>query len=203
MKESLSESPRWTAAWDREPDLDRLKYALRLLKTNPSQAARVFEELAQVGSVMSMMYLGWMYHNRNKDPEGLARAEFWYRRALDSGYIPATRLLGDVYRRMSNYNLALKTFEVGDKNNYLPATFRIGVMKLKGQGMRRDVSGAIDIWERASKRGHLLSKRNLARLYISGAAGARNIPKGAIMMWNVFLQLIKENKLDPNGEVLR
>lgn len=203
MQANQSGLSNWTAKWDIEPDLARLKHAHNLSKIDTKRAALIFEELAEAGSVMSMMYLGWMYHNQHRAVEKLEKAEYWYRRALECGYVPSTRLLGDVYRMMSKFDMALETFEIGDANNYLPATFRIGVMKFNGQGIPRDVSGAIEIWRRASRQGHLLSRRNLARAYISGRAGAGKIPVGLCIMLGIFRDWFRVYRDNPESELLR
>lgn len=44
--------------WENEPDLDRLKLAFELRKSDQKRSLEEFRYLAEIGSVNSMIYLG-------------------------------------------------------------------------------------------------------------------------------------------------
>src|SRR5690349_4437601 len=66
--------------WRREPDLSRLYDAYHALDADPLRGLAELQELAQIGSEMSMMYLGNAFATGNGATVDLAQAAIWFGR---------------------------------------------------------------------------------------------------------------------------
>jgi TPR repeat protein len=70
---------------DNESDLDALRRAYDDLRSDPSRALLQLRDLADRGSVMSMIYLGYARGKGIGSPVDLAEAEKWFKGAYDAG----------------------------------------------------------------------------------------------------------------------
>jgi TPR repeat protein len=108
--------------WEGEPDLNRLRRARAMLKVDERKALEEFEELANQGSLMSMLYLGWQYIGPSETGNNLDQAEIWFRRATNGGSILGSFYLGTLYRNSGRYSDALETYNIGADKRYPPLT---------------------------------------------------------------------------------
>lgn len=174
--------------WDREPDIDLLRVAYDMRKTNPSQAQAGLQQLAERGSVMSMVYLAQMYESGIGVQIDSAMAENWYKLASDRGSVLATYQLGRLLLNKHDYSSAERLFLSGLEAGYAPAIHMLGLMYKRGQGVPKDMDQARHFFERAMDLGHIYAKRNLAIAMLKGNFGLRNIPKGL----GLFISGIKD-----------
>jgi TPR repeat protein len=69
--------------WADEPDLDRLRSAYALQSSDPKRALAEFQALADIGSVMSLNYIAYIFEIGRGVPRDLAKAEEYYQRACN------------------------------------------------------------------------------------------------------------------------
>ena len=145
--------------WENEPDLEQLRRAHSLLRSNPAQALLALKALAERGSTMSMLYIGEAYDEKGAATTDLTRAAEWYSRAADRGSTLGRYKLGRVYLDLERYGEARQMFEMGVSENYAPSMNMLGMMYMKGIGINRDVSRARPLFERSASLGHVFAKK--------------------------------------------
>lgn len=146
--------------WDDEPDLAGLKSAWDILAVDIDQSLALFGNLADKGSIMSMVYIGRVFDIGKHVNRDAAKAKYWYKGAADKGSIEASYYLGRLYLECHNSDEAYKLFEFGANRGYGPSMNALGIMYMKGIDGRKDVSKAIKILRAAVDVGHVYAKRN-------------------------------------------
>src|SRR5262245_1150397 len=126
-----------TDVWDNEPDLTQLRHAYALLAVDPHEALTELHNLADRGSVMSMVYIAHAIRNGIGTRMDLPQAEAWYRRAADRGSLLALYEVGRIYLEMENYPKAVETFSKGVTKNHAPSMHMLGLMYLEGNGVAK------------------------------------------------------------------
>ena len=187
-----------------EPDMDRLISAYRLLQTEPGpKVFRELEELAELGSLSSMVYLGCAYQHGMGTEKDMSAAETWFRRGYDSGSKLALYYLGHLYLAKKEYDNAEVVFVSGMKINYSPAIFCLGCMYLEGTGVIKQPDQARILFEKASGLGHVFAKRFLAKMYLSGRYGIFFFLKGVLLLVGAMKDFLVIAKSDPDSDLLR
>jgi TPR repeat protein len=93
-----------------------------------------------------------------RDPE-MARTLFT--RAAEAGYPWGKYHLGNLAFSEESYATAKRWFEAAASDDVLPAIFHLGVMHQLGLGVPANEEVACSYYERASRRGHVLARRNI------------------------------------------
>ncbi len=168
----------------------RLQQAYALRETDPARAFEEYRTLSADGYPDAMMQLAWCYQEGIGTVTNMSLAELWFRRAYEKGTDRAKRqaiyYLGRYYLMQKDYSKARDIFSIGDAINYSPATYHLGRLYWRGIGVKKQPSEARMLFERASKQGHLLAKRNLAILLMSGRFGIWNIFRGLYLLFQSF-----------------
>lgn len=168
----------------------RLYHAIALQKLEPVRAFAELNTLSQEGHPASMVSLARCYQYGIGTPIDTIKAETWYRHALETGSGRTKRralyYLGRLYLNQKNYAKAREMFAAGVELNDPPALYNLGRIYWRGLGIKAKPSEARVLFERASELGHLLARRNLAVLLMSGRFGVFNFIKGLYMMPKVI-----------------
>jgi hypothetical protein len=130
------------------------------------EAFRIYRSLADGGSPSAQDFLGWMYLEGKgvvRDPE-MARTLFT--RAAEAGYPWGKYHLGYLALCEENYAVAKRWLEAAASDDVLPAIFRLGVLYQLGLGVPANEEVACNYYERASQRGHVLARRNIAGIML-------------------------------------
>ncbi|KAM4807580.1 LRP2-binding protein [Rhinophrynus dorsalis] len=104
-------------------------------------------------------------------PHSDKEAEMWWLLAADNGNpkasVKAQSTLGMFYSRPPNVNLKKAFFWHAEAcgNGSLESQGVLGVMYLKGQGIRKDLQSAMECLKAASERGNLYAQGNLVGYY--------------------------------------
>jgi TPR repeat protein len=189
--------------WSVEPDLEALRRARALLKTDKAQALRELAPLAERGSLVAMNFLGGCYSVGDTVPKDIERAEALFRRASDAGSIEGTYKLGLLMRREGDFSKAVGAFIVCAAVEYVPGMDKLGIMYLKGEGIEPDTAKARALWERASAKGNLWARRHLASLLLSGRCGVGEIPRGLRLLASAMIGAAKIADPDRPTDLLR
>jgi len=170
----------------------RVRQAHALRETDPVRAFEEFRALSDQGYPDGMLQLAWCYEEGIGTTPDMALAKMWYGRAYETGSEEvkkqATIYLGRFYLRQKDFAKAYEIYSAGAVLNYSPAIYNLGRLYWHGLGVKKQPREARKLFERASKQGHLLAKRNLAVLLMSGRFGIFNIATGLYLL----LQSIKE-----------
>lgn len=189
--------------WEREPDMAAVRAAYDLMKSAPAEALDRLRALAERGSLMSMAYLGDAYERGVGTKVSLVQAQEWYSRAAQAGSVFGSYKLGRCYFRLKDYAKAADAFKVGASRDYMPCVTQLARMHLRGQGVPRDVSKALDYLEKASARGYAFAKHDLAVLLIRGARGPVQRLRGIYLYFAGFKDIFLATVIDKSEERLR
>ena len=148
---------------------------------------------------MSMLYLGEMYRKGDGTKKDLVQAESWFQRAADKGSNLAKYHLGKVYLETGRFIEAKGAFEIGVAEGFAPAIYVLGWM-YSGHGFR-DMRLARDLLEQASSLGHLLAKKSLACLLLSGRFGPLQFLRGIWIALDIIKRSLKIAFTTPSGDI--
>jgi TPR repeat protein len=170
--------------WDREAEQGRLREAHAVRERDPPAAFALLLDLAEQGSVWSMMQVALGYHAALGVPRDMARAEEWYRRASEGG---SQRALLEYIRllwRRSDAARGEATLGGSAGDDWAPALYwRARFRLLRSKTPRRTLKEVRPLLERATELGSPAARRLLAAEMSLGRFGIREIPKGMRMVW--------------------
>jgi len=199
----MSNDPNTSAIdWEREPDLERLRAAYRMRAVDVFQCVYELNKLSELGSIMSMIYLSFIYSSGEHLPTDNRQAESWLIRATEMGSVYGSFRLGILRKKQGNYADALRLFDIGAAKDYPPSLNQLGYMFDQGLGIRPDPTRARGLWERAASMGHVLAMRNMAYCLLVGRGGRREIRKGLNRLLDAKLAYSKIRKTSPISELL-
>lgn len=166
---------------DREPDLERLRHAYSLLRTDHSSAIVELEKLANVGSLMSVLYLADFYaRDTNADEE---ETEKWLKRAYEQGSARGLICLAAHYEKSGKYADAEKLYLNGISSNDGQSKYRLAKLYMKTNRYSIVSPEIRKLLESAAEQGQARAMRDLWSLHIKGVFGVRNIPKGIFLLF--------------------
>jgi TPR repeat protein len=182
--------------WADEPDLTELRQAYDMMAIDRPQALARLQSLADRGSTMSMLYIARSYVTSNPSSENLLEAEKWYRKAADKGFDSALYSLGKRYIKVGRAADAKAIFCSNPLKDYLPAIHELGRMYHYGIGAEKDPILARRFLEKASARGHVFAKRELAIMLSRGNFGLLQVPRGLYLFVNSIVGMIRVLKAE-------
>ena len=187
-----------------EPDLERLRKAYDLRGRNPEIAMAEFKALAEIGSVMSLAYLGEAFETGNGAEKDFTKSEYWYEKAYEKGYVKGIFSLAKQQFSGKNYAKAEELFKKCVQKDYLPSFFWLAHLYIKNPNEDyRSIDKAIDLLEIGASRGHVFAKRQLAGLLIKGHSGFKGRFRG---FWLFFEAAVTGPLIflkDPKSELLK
>jgi hypothetical protein len=184
----------------REPDVKRLHDAYALLSANRPQGIAELEELANRGSVMSMLYLADAYQRgQGSDP---IRAEKWYKSAYEAGSSTALFGLGAFYYRLRNYDAAEKIFADGVSKDDGVSMYWLASIYTVDSRHHGKSAQIKDLLERSIALGQIHAKHGLGLLFMKGRYGLRNVPRGFYLFFSGIFEAFKVTYRDPSSRRL-
>jgi len=173
-----------------EPDAKRLSQAYAMLSDRSPQTIGALTELAERGSVWSMLGLGYAYTDATLGTPDLAASEMWCRKAAEAGLVCAHYYLGRLYLMQSRYAEAKQEFEFAASKDYAPAIHYLGRIAYFGWGVPSDTVKGKALFEAASTRGNLVARDMLARDMIRHGTW-REKAKGHLSRFRFLYELIR------------
>jgi TPR repeat protein len=192
-----------TINWDDEPDLGRFRRARAAQRVDARLGGRLLEELAELGSIASMVHVGFAYQKGNGVPKDVERAEYWYRRATDAGSLEGSFRLGGLYVSSGRFDEALAAYSIGASQNFPASLYWMGLMYFTGKGVSPDPDKAIELWRQASAKGHAYAARDLALVHIHGRYGMGGVFTGVAMWLSAARKFIAISLRNPKSDLLR
>ena len=92
--------------------------------------------------------------------------------------------------KIKKYEKAIECFCYGARNKYLPSLYRKAKMYGLGIGVDKDVSKCKSILEEARDGGHIVAKRDLAGMLISGKYGTWSRITGILMFLSLLWDIV-------------
>ncbi len=102
---------------EQEPDRNRLQAADALVLTDPERALREYQDLANLGSAMSLLALGLMYERGQGTVLDVSKSFEYYALASEKGSVRATFNLGRLYYNQHDFAKAEELLSVGVSKN--------------------------------------------------------------------------------------
>lgn len=165
-----------------DPDVEELEKAQALVPIDFSQAQARLEELANRGSVMAMLYLGFALSKRGQ----MEQAKRWYRLAYEKGSSTALFSLATLEYHGGRLAEAQKLWEEGASRNDAPSMFWLASIYLNSSKTDR-LESARKLLERADHHGQVRATHLLAKLLLTGKYGIENVPKGLLLFIKFLL----------------
>lgn len=166
--------------WASEPDLDRLKEAGAISKSDPQAAFQIYLDLAQHGSVRAMLRVAWHYgfgKGAVVTPDFRIAAD-WYIRAIRAGSWMATRYYAQLLAKHRYFAECEDVLDEGVKKNWIPAFYWLAWCRLQQSQSRKTYREVKPLLEYAAGKGHPWAQLRLARCMAKGKFGLRQIPRG-------------------------
>jgi TPR repeat protein len=146
-----------------DPYLEEYKSARDKLRTaEMPQALDKLNDLANRGSVMSLLLIADALRVGRLYNQDLVGAAEWYRVAVEAGWPRAHYGLAQTFHRMKRDDDAIKLFEQACAMEYGPAFNFLGILYWHGRGVPVDRHKALALFRRGAAFQHIPSKVNLA-----------------------------------------
>ena len=180
-----------------EPDVKRLQDAYALLRTDPPRALVELEELANRGSVVSMLYLGETYA---KEPYvDRIKSEKWYKSAYHGGSATGLFALGALYYREGKYAEAEKTFADGVAKSDPVSMYWLASVYVVDARHRGKSTEIRTLLEKSATLGHIRAKHDLSLFLMKGRYGKRDVLKGIWLYITNLIDAFKVSYRDPTS----
>jgi hypothetical protein len=154
-----------------EPDQNRFVRAEKMMARNSMAAVAELEQLAQDGSMSSMLCIGYFYESGEFGPINYGKAREWYRKAADAGSLQAYYRLGRILFKEGRCDDAFGVFSYAASKGYPPAMHFLGKIYLSGAGVSLDAFRAETLFRQASEKGSLAAKLALAGVLLRERSG--------------------------------
>ncbi len=179
------------AIWHAETDKDALEEALTLYKAQNSEGAfQIWSAVADRGSIWAMAELGRCYQLGSGVPEDAGKAELWYGRAAESGYLSAiSRYVGFLQKR-KDYAACEAAYAAAVAQDWPPALLRTAFYRIRQSRRREDFMMALPLLERASEAGSPMARRLLGNWMMRGRFGLRRVPEGLSLRWKAAREAV-------------
>lgn len=171
--------------WESDPFNDRMRDAFPLRRNDPEAGFLKLLELAELGSVWSMVHVAACYDAGRGVAADAAQAEEWYGRAFASGCDFALLNYAKHLISRGDRDAAEAAYRVGVARDWAPALFWLAQSRTKRSKSRKTVLEVRPLIERAAALGSPNAKRVLSRNLAQGRYGLREIPRGLSLVWEL------------------
>jgi len=180
---------------DNDPQKDRVTEAVELLDADPHAAFRILLDLAEQGSVWSMLKVGECYRRGRGVPADASLAEDWIRRAYEGGSQRALLIYGDLLASRGDLDGSESVFSAGTDCDWAPAFYWLARRRLDRGNTRGTLLQVRPLLERAAELGSPQAKWVLARNMLWGRFGLREIPRGHNLMREFSRGMLAETRV--------
>lgn len=181
----------------RETDVARIQRAQALLTANRSQGIAALEELANNGSVLSMIYLAEAYFSGpNID---VVKAECWFRSAYKHGCSRAMYGLGMIKWRAGYLRQAEIYFSEGASQNDPLSMYWLAYLLISDSKYGERFLEAEEFLNKSAALGSLKAKIVLGKFYVRGKYDLRKIPRGLSLLSSGLIEAFRVALRDPSN----
>ena len=157
---------------------------------DPEGALKWFRRAADLEDSNGMFCLGECYLDRKGVATDPAQAVQWLTKAAEKDNTKAMNRLGDLYNKglpgviAQNNSEAFRLFSAASDLGDLNARANLGVLYMKGQGVKMDEAKAVELFRDGAERGNASCMYKYAQSLEKGTGGIRNDP-GAAKDWYI------------------
>jgi TPR repeat protein len=183
--------------WNNSPEAiqNANSIALKISKSDPDSALKLFREAAEHGSAWAMERVGWHYESGTAVEVNLDQAEHFYHQAIVAGSWMATISYARLMFERGKIELCEEVLNDGIKYEFRPAYFWLSWFQYKRKPNSRTAREIRPMVENAARAGHPKARLFLASLMANGKLGIVNIPKGVRDAWRAT------ELLEPVGQI--
>lgn len=172
----------WAAAdvdywWD-TPEAGRLTTLANLWEHDPAAAFSGYKDLADVGSVHAMIWLGHCYEQGHGTEASFDQAYDSYDRAIDAGSWKATLAMADLLFEHAHYEECEAQLQEGVDHDFIPAFYWLAWYRIKRPTAPATHKDVEPLLRRAADEGHPQARGFYAVAMAFGMFGWRQIPRG-------------------------
>jgi hypothetical protein len=189
-------APHTSTDWSREPDLEWVRRANALYRSDPAAGLQEYTALAEKGSIYGMIHTGYCLSVGEGVPRDIEAGAIWFRKAMELGSVEGAYRLARYYLFKGDMSAARQALEFGVARDFVPALNTLGDMYARGYLGAKDFDQARALWQRASDLGQLNARVHLAKLFISGRYGVVKIIDGIRLYLSAMVGVLKI--ADPN-----
>jgi TPR repeat protein len=172
--------------WSKESDQTRelLKAAAAMSETDPA-ALQLYIAAAEAGSTIAMGRVGWQYWTGTGTAPDLAKAQEYYRRAIQGGSWKATIHYARLLDELGHYGTCDQVLEDGVAVGFIPAYFWLAWLRYKRAETRHACREVRPLLEYAATAGHPGARRKLYQWMFLGRFGPGEILRGILLSFRL------------------
>ncbi|MDB5581007.1 MAG: hypothetical protein JWR80_6183 [Bradyrhizobium sp.] len=193
-----------TREWSEDPWAREIWHALQLIKADPPSGLAALEELAEAGSPLSMMHLGYIYlagqFGVGKD---LRLAEIWLRRSSNAGSVEGKFFLAKLLHIDGRPTEALSLYDQLASIGFAPATYNLGLQYYLGEVVKKDINKSLLYFEQADAAGHLHSRHWASHILMKDKQALSSWMRGLLKRLKLFIPMITTMRSYPASDRLR
>ena len=201
MSERCCES--FVHALKAEPDEPRFRDAVRSLKIDAVSGLEKLENLASIGSALSMYFIGETYLEGHGVQQDVERGMEWLRRSADAGSIEAAYQLARTYWALDKMDKAVNGLTELSARGFLPAMYNLAQILYSDEYGLKDLNKSRKYYEMAARSGHIIAGKDLSILLIRGDFGTLHVVSGIFMWIKYFFTAIIYMTRYPESDRLR
>jgi TPR repeat protein len=169
-----------------EPDADLLWDAVSLLRSDAVSGLEQLEHLAKSGSALSMYFIGETYLAGQGVPQDLERGMKWLRQAADAGSIEASYQIARTHWSLDEMDKAINELNELSSRGFSPAMYNLAQIYHSEDYGFNSLQKSQKFYRMAALHGHIIAKKDLAILMITGTFGNINRLRG-FFIWIALL----------------
>jgi hypothetical protein len=172
--------------WSKESGQTRelLNAATAMSEADPA-TLQLYLKAAEAGSVIAMGRVGWQYWTGTGTAPDLAKAQEYYRRAIQGGSWTATIHYAQLLDELGHHDTCDQVLEDGVAVGFVPAYFWRGWLRYKRSKTREACREARPLLEYAATAGHPGARRKLSQWMLLGKLGPREILRGFLLSFRL------------------
>jgi TPR repeat protein len=189
--------------WSKESDRARetLNAAAAMSETDPA-TLQLYLEAAEAGSVIGMGRVAWQYWTGTGTAPNLAKAQEYYRRAIEGGSWTAIVHYARLLDELGHHDTCDHVLEDGVAVGFVPAYFWLAWLRYKRSRTREACREVRPLLEYAARAGHPGARRKLSQWMLLGKLGPREILRGVLLNFRLAHEYAGEaakSKPEPEG----
>lgn len=154
-------------------------------------AISAFQAEAADGSVIALIWLGYLHEVGKGVAVSFEEAERYYAQSMDAGSEMGAYYLGALRLRQDRVPEAVSVLEVSASRAFAPAMYRLGRLYETGYGVPEDIAKAENLFRRAAELGNIWARRRIAVRMIKGNCGLGRVLPGLMEFGAVILSAAK------------
>jgi TPR repeat protein len=172
-----------------EPEWEEIKHVRFGLPRDPFLAGKELEILVNNGSAAACCVWGRAYEIGKAGPVDLIKARFWYKKAVDLGYIWAAYCIAGIYIGEKQYAEAFVWHCYGAERGLSFSMRWLALMYIRGAGVQKNYTLAMAWCKKAADLGYLPARKSLGYWSLRGLFGVKNVLPGILMFLSALFDL--------------